>query len=311
MKIIATVVTYNRLALLKECIEAIRKQTRPVDGIIVVNNGSTDGTTEWLNEQKDLIAIHQENLGSGGGQNRAFKEAYQRGADWIWTMDDDGYAQPNTLEKLIECIQIDPSIKVINSVVLKKQDVSLNDLCFPQHAFIENKKRIFYTLQDIQKNVKGKILKGLPNFFNSSLINREVVEQVGLPLKDLFILGDEVEYIMRIMEAGIKMHVAVDSLYLHPQNDFFIKFLNKKISFPISDIKLYYMTRNYAYIGKKYRNLFYKAFSTSKNYHFNLIVKLCIVSLMKGMNFWSKFRIIKNSLQEAKRFNPVIDRVRN
>ena len=48
MTIAAVVVTYNRLSLLKECLEAISLQTCKVNSIIVVNNASTDGTTEYL-----------------------------------------------------------------------------------------------------------------------------------------------------------------------------------------------------------------------------------------------------------------------
>src|ERR1700687_3616443 len=52
------ILTFNRLKLLQRCIKHVREQTRRVDGVIVVNNGSTDGTKEWLDEQADIIAIH-------------------------------------------------------------------------------------------------------------------------------------------------------------------------------------------------------------------------------------------------------------
>ena len=42
------VVTFNRLPLLKKCLNSIRNQTNKDFDIIVVNNGSTDGTKEWL-----------------------------------------------------------------------------------------------------------------------------------------------------------------------------------------------------------------------------------------------------------------------
>ena len=42
LKIVAVVVTHNRLLLLHECIDALRKQTRKLDEIIVVNNDSND-----------------------------------------------------------------------------------------------------------------------------------------------------------------------------------------------------------------------------------------------------------------------------
>ena len=54
-KVIAVVVTYNRQALLSECITALRKQSRPLDAILVINNGSTDGTEDWLRQQPDII----------------------------------------------------------------------------------------------------------------------------------------------------------------------------------------------------------------------------------------------------------------
>ena len=47
-KVIAVVVTYNRLEMLKDCINALKEQSRKPDGILVVNNGSTDDTGEWI-----------------------------------------------------------------------------------------------------------------------------------------------------------------------------------------------------------------------------------------------------------------------
>lgn len=49
-KVAAIVVTFNRITLLKECIEALRKQSYADFSIIVVDNGSTDGTNLWLSE---------------------------------------------------------------------------------------------------------------------------------------------------------------------------------------------------------------------------------------------------------------------
>ena len=57
-KAIAIVVTYNRVNLLKECITALRNQTHKPDAILVINNGSTDDTAQWLQTQKDLLVIN-------------------------------------------------------------------------------------------------------------------------------------------------------------------------------------------------------------------------------------------------------------
>ena len=99
--IVAVVVTYNRLELLKRVITALKSQTVPVDKIIVVNNGATDGTKEWLDSQEFLITIHQENVGGAGGFYRGIKEAMTTETDWIWCMDDDVFPTSKCLEKLI------------------------------------------------------------------------------------------------------------------------------------------------------------------------------------------------------------------
>ena len=87
MNIIAVVVTYNRRELLKRNIACLRLNT-PVSSIVVVNNGSTDGTGAWLDEQEDLTVIHQENVGGSGGFYRGIQYAYQAGAtgSGAWTM---------------------------------------------------------------------------------------------------------------------------------------------------------------------------------------------------------------------------------
>ena len=101
-KVIAVVVTYNRLALLSECITALRNQSRPLGGILVINNGSTDGTENWLKTQKDITYFTQNNIGGAGGFSTAIQMGYQQGYEWIWCMDDDGMPKEDALENLLE-----------------------------------------------------------------------------------------------------------------------------------------------------------------------------------------------------------------
>ena len=54
MKIACVVLTYNRLSLLKRCIDSIRNQTYQEFDIYVIDNASTDGTAHWLSLQNDL-----------------------------------------------------------------------------------------------------------------------------------------------------------------------------------------------------------------------------------------------------------------
>ena len=66
----AVVVTCNRCELLKQAIDALLNQTYPLNKIVIINNASTDGTKEYLDNVIDdrLIVIHKEtNEGGAGG----------------------------------------------------------------------------------------------------------------------------------------------------------------------------------------------------------------------------------------------------
>lgn len=112
--ITAVVVTYNRIDLLKECLQALREQK--VDrntqlDILLVDNASTDGTKEWIDgivsagdaEGRRIYATHlAENTGGAGGFYTGMKWAYEQGADAIWIMDDDTIPQADALQKLLD-----------------------------------------------------------------------------------------------------------------------------------------------------------------------------------------------------------------
>ena len=105
MNIIAVVVTYNRMELLKRNIRCLQ-QNKPISSIVIVNNGSTDGTTEWLAAQEGLTVINQTNVGGAGGFYTGIQYAYQAGADWIWCMDDDVFPRADCLEQLLPYTEI-------------------------------------------------------------------------------------------------------------------------------------------------------------------------------------------------------------
>ena len=127
MKIIAVVVTYNRLELLKRSMDCLR-QNKPLSAIIVVNNGSTDGTKEWLDKQDDLTVIHQSNVGGSGGFYTGIEAAYAQNADWIWCMDDDVFPRADCLENLLPYTG-DKAVGILAPRRLLEGKVFTNDFC--------------------------------------------------------------------------------------------------------------------------------------------------------------------------------------
>jgi rhamnopyranosyl-N-acetylglucosaminyl-diphospho-decaprenol beta-1,3/1,4-galactofuranosyltransferase len=200
-KVIAIVVTYNRQHLLSECISALRKQTKKPDTILVINNGSTDNTEQWLQSQQDLLFITQKNTGSGGGFNTGIDWAYRKNYSWIWCMDDDGYPKEDALEKILE-----PETDLLclrNCAVLNKED---------KKTFVWKTKN-YTTIHDVDT----KIIEGIGHPFNGTLIHRNIIERVGLPEASLFLWGDESEYYCRITKRNnIPVYTIADSIHYHP-----------------------------------------------------------------------------------------------
>ncbi|MBI5571716.1 MAG: glycosyltransferase family 2 protein [Desulfomonile tiedjei] len=87
--------TFNRLELLKETVASVRQQTFRDFEIIVVNDGSGDGTTEWLAAQTDLRVLEQENQGIATSRNNG--AAIARGR-WFAFLDHDDLWAPEKLE---------------------------------------------------------------------------------------------------------------------------------------------------------------------------------------------------------------------
>jgi glycosyltransferase involved in cell wall biosynthesis len=92
------ITTYNRLPLLRRAVESALAQTWPCE-VIVADNGSTDGTQEYVRSLGDRVIYHRSptNLGHSGAMNAGVSVAQ---GDWIKPVDDDDYLAPNCIEKM-------------------------------------------------------------------------------------------------------------------------------------------------------------------------------------------------------------------
>ncbi|MCB0749577.1 MAG: glycosyltransferase family 2 protein [Ignavibacteriae bacterium] len=228
IKIAAVVVTYNRLELLIECIGALRSQTRKLDEIIVVNNDSKDGTTQWLDEQQDITKIHQENLGGAGGFHNGMKLAYEKGYDWIWLMDDDAEPFADSLAKLEA--SIDLTFSALCSIVVDKDGLMVKN-----HRGKINTKyiKIYTLLAPLAKiNNENKVSDIELATFVGILINVNAIKKIGLPRADFFIHNDDIEYCLRLLEFGKIKQITASKIIHKSEGDselISINFLFKQI----------------------------------------------------------------------------------
>lgn len=107
-RVTVLVPTYNRANFLAECLDSLFSQTLLPEQVIVVNDGSTDGTAKILEGYRGKIDIFQVNRqGKSVSINRGLSEV--RG-DYVWIFDDDDVALPDALERLVKPLEKDGAL---------------------------------------------------------------------------------------------------------------------------------------------------------------------------------------------------------
>lgn len=104
-----TIVTYNSGRYIKRCLESVLGQKGPDIEVIVVDNNSTDGTSDILEQFEDrcVVAFNSKNLGFAAAQNQAILRS--RG-NWILTLNPDVLLMPYFIQALVEAGRNDPSV---------------------------------------------------------------------------------------------------------------------------------------------------------------------------------------------------------
>ncbi len=214
-RILAVVVTYNRLHLLKECIRKLRAQTVPCD-LLIVDNHSQDGTGDYVRGLASEGVKYLDtgaNLGGAGGFNYGMKAACVMDCDAVWIMDDDCFPEPDALEKLLEAERIvggRDQYGFLSSAVLWTDG----------HECCMNRQRIIKAFYRHVEWMKHGIIQIDQATFVSLLIPVSVIRKVGLPIREYFIWGDDIEYTRRIaMRAGLPSYLAGQSQVIHAMRE--------------------------------------------------------------------------------------------
>lgn len=289
MKTSAVVVTYNRLGLLKECINALLNQTKPLRHIIIVNNASTDGTAAYLRKVKSedstdrVIIINSEtNLGGAAGFNLGMKVFVEKTSDdFVWIMDDDTIPEKDSYKYLMEASE--------------KLDANFGFLCsdvrWTNGAPVNTPK----VAPEWHKRIDEDMVKVEQATFVSVLVPRKAIFKYGYPISDFIIWGDDTEYTTRLSRDNECFFVN-NSIVIHKTATYLAgtTFANDD---PARILRYELMYRNLMYISKKYyskkRSIFQflkgiyagvNVFLKAKSYRF----KRCMAAVngsLKGIHF--------------------------
>lgn len=207
---------FNEIEYTKLCIESIFRHTSVPFELVLVDNGSTDGTGEYFDTISGAKVIkNKENLGFAKGCNQGVESS---SGDYVLLLNNDTIVTENWLDNLIYCMEGNPEIGLVGPVsnfVAGEQQIEV-----PYGSSIEEM-QVFarqFNRRDTSKYVETNHLIGF-----CLLIRRSVIERVGL-LDERFGLGnfEDNDYCTRAMLAGFKLVRAGDTFIHHFGNRTFI-----------------------------------------------------------------------------------------
>jgi len=216
INIYTIIATYNgmRRNWIQKCLDSLLSSSVKTE-IIVIDNGSTDGTIEYIQKkypQVDLT-IANENLGFAKANNIGIRKAYDQGADYFFLLNQDAWIEENTIEKLVEIFEQKLDAGIVSPI-------HLNGL---KNKFDQNFAHYFanfHSVSDLYFNRLQPYYEVL--FANAAawLISRKCIETVGGFDTDLFYhYGEDSNYCNRVLYHGFKIYIATTTSICHDRED--------------------------------------------------------------------------------------------
>lgn len=210
-KISFVILSYNEQKITQECIDSIRHNCKNIDyELIVIDNASSDGSAEWLLEQKDIkVKLNNQNVGFPRGCNEGIELA-DPNSD-IFLLNNDTLVPPNAVETLQEALYSCPLVGAVGP---------MSNACSNYQAIeeINAKPQDYLRLGEkyIHKSTGKEYEKKLYLVAFALLIKREVINKIGL-LDERFSPGnfEDNDLGLRIQQAGYENILCHNSLIFH------------------------------------------------------------------------------------------------
>ncbi len=209
--IFCIIVNWNGWRDTLACLQSLMAQDYPHLKVLVVDNASSDDSVSRIREAYPQVTLMESgaNLGFSGGCNVGIRAALAMDADFVWLLNNDTVAPPDTLARLYAAAG-DQKIGIVGTVLRFMHDPSL-----------------------VQAWGGGKVLRWMgytihftspSNFgedtfltFASVLIRRELFLDIGLLDEGYFMYFDDSDFCFRARRAGWKLAIATDTAVLHKE----------------------------------------------------------------------------------------------
>jgi GT2 family glycosyltransferase len=212
------VVTFNGLRWYDSCFESLKNSETPLQ-IIVVDNASTDGTVEFLQEKYPEITLfpQTENLGFGKANNIGIKYALENGADYAFLLNQDAWIEQDTMQKLLEVFEQNLEAGIVAPLQLDGSGENLD----------VNVQRIYLSEHNAKGVINDMYFRRLKPYYEVEksnaaawLVSRKCIEKVGGFDTLLFYhYGEDFNYCQRVHYHGFKIYLTPTIIVYHDRAD--------------------------------------------------------------------------------------------
>ena len=202
------VVTWNALPWVERCLDSVRGRD-----VVVVDNGSTDGTVDFVRERfPDVRIVEQENRGMGGGNNTGMRAA---GGRYFFLLNSDAWVVGDGLAKLIEFADAHPEAAVVGPRLVNTDGTLQRSVrgeptvwrLATEYLFIRKlapRSRLLNPLY-VGGFAHDEVFEADWLFGPALLVRREAADAVGLFDESFFMFSEEVDWMTRFRRAGWKV----------------------------------------------------------------------------------------------------------
>lgn len=213
------IVNYGRVVDLLVCLESLARVTYPSFSIVVVDNGSNDGSTDaierWGNRKIPVELIRNDiNLGFARGSNQGMRHALSTGTDYVFLLNNDTVVEPDVLELLVTVAEQSDDIGMVGPKIYQYGKEDILDSA--------GARTITWLAQGFLLG-HGKVDRGqhdnpgdLPYVTGTALlVKRVVLEKIGLMDEDYFCYFEDFDWGVKAREAGYRLLLVPGAVVHH------------------------------------------------------------------------------------------------
>jgi GT2 family glycosyltransferase len=204
LSVASVTTTYNAAGLLPRQMDALLRQTRALQEIVVVDNGSQDNTLALLAEHYPQVTVLKmsANLGAAGAWAAGLEyAALKKRHDWVWAFDDDSVPEDGSLEGLLQEAESKTTDDAATGMVAMLPVHRETGAGYPPLLWRDGFRK------PSSETVRQQVWFADLAIASGLMVRRELVETIGLPRSDFFMDFFDFEYCLRARSHGYRIAV--------------------------------------------------------------------------------------------------------